>query len=662
MEGLAVLGAWFEGGQKVLAGDGDDSYNAFGDMLTTATPTTYLNENNGNEYVAHGGAKISPTESSGLTSILVGGMVDTSGNDQSVLKYHADRAMSYLKLTTGGVKVCSRAIIAGAVVGALLDLASIVLAVLSAGTTTIASAAMVAIGEFGSSALMGTLTTIGLGAVAGKIANVIVPTLAKMFVTTIATDVYGEDFGNMVASLGSRYYGKGHQGNGGTAMTYDNALAYYRATQSVLAMNAELDRATRSPFDITNGNTFLGKISSQLAISSASGSASLFGGLATLGKTTNAFNMPIFISTSAADEMAFKNQLGNCPNLAGINAVGDAFCNPIRGNDLSTIESDPEDVYWKVAYTNTKDGVGGQRVLCNWALETCEQGTFSFMFDESMPEVTREEHDEAVMRGDPLAQVTCGRKDNKWKWSASRGNYCNDDDWYYGYAMVLKLGADGLEQINGTSDLGKMIRYGVNRMTDPGTMDAGILNEEMTQTPSWLGGIPILGDILQIIDEVNKQSTLDNGWVNGENFCAGCSPDRWENLKWLDQYLVDNNLYEMMGAIAESPAVGYYKTEVMPTLDMSYEGRLAANMGMPKEWVVSTLAFANDLINAPRDVDSLISSAPNIFYSISSATMIEDMTIVTPIVKSCEELTYAQNCTQIATSELRRRFNVETVA
>lgn len=657
MRGVAVVAGYFEAGQKTLAGEGDDSYHAFGDMLNTSTVTMAFDEN-GNEVEQNNGAKFSPTEARGLQAVLVGGIQASSGTDDlSVMKYSAEKATSAIQTTAAEVQNCAVAIAAAAVVNMAIFAAQVIVGIATLGI----GAALIEIGKIaGREAGEALIMNLGLGLVLKKI----VPMIALGAVTAIATEVWGEDFGNMVGSFGSRYYSKSHQGNGGPAATYDTALAFYREQQTVLAYAAELDRATLSPFDITNSNTFLGKISSNLAIASAGSSTSILGQIGVLGGFASSMRVPVNVNAAASQEIEFRNTINwangenGCERLASIGtenggAVGDMFCNPIRSNDLSTSIYDPEFIFWKTAYTCDGDecsfGKGGARAHADGA------------------RVTREDYEDALNRS--------GTHPDGGSWSISDPNAncsknlgsdrCNGS-WYE--ITQINTNTNGMERVNSESELGKMIKWGVDRQTDPGIMDANIVQEESggsTGSSFWdnvLGAIPVVGDVMDMARAFGQSKAVENGWADGKAFCAGCGFSKWESdYKYLNQYIVDTNIYENIGAIEKSPAIAFLEEEVWPYEDRSYAGVLASNMGMPKEWVETTLAFAEDLRNSPSDVESLIASAPNIYSTYYGGQTYNDMEIQEQD-EPCKILDSMRECTQIAGTELRRRFNSEAIA
>jgi hypothetical protein len=84
-------------------------------------------------------------------------------------------------------------------------------------------------------------------------------------------------------------------------------------------------------------------------------------------------------------------------------------------------------------------------------------------------------------------------------------------------------------------------------------------------------------------------------------------------------------------------------------------------MGMPIEWVRSTIALAEDLFNTPRTIHEKIASAPNIWFTHYGGW--NDNNLHVPEQKQHSQIlaTFREG-TRISGVELRRRFNVEAVA
>ncbi|MDR0979864.1 MAG: hypothetical protein LBM12_01775 [Candidatus Nomurabacteria bacterium] len=614
-KGLQVVAAWLEAGQKMQAGEGDESYYALGDALTIQTTTTAFDKD-GNEIELHNGAQKSATESAGLQNVLVGGTF-TAENDQSALKYHAEKAVGYMGITGGSVAGCLAAMLAGGVIGAVAEAFSIVVSFVP-----IAGQAF-AIGKLLAKVAADTATQAAISVAIGAGVGALTAMLAKGLITTIATDVEGEDFGNLLASVGGRYMSGVHQANGGVVATEERALAYYRETQAVLARQAESDRAERSPFDITTKNTFLGSLAYNM--SGFAASSSLFSNLTGLASAVQASSLPLQWRASAdvAGELAFKDGLGNCPQLSQLYPEGitegedgtvhtvacDLFGNPIRTNDLEAMELDPEYVFWKTAFTC--DGSE-----CSFGKSGDETQTYS-------------------------------------------GTHFDGTEWTLTGNATVEVDENGLEKINPKSELGKMIVYGVNRSTDPGVLDLNIMMAEDDSGPSWLGWAPVVGEIQQAVSAVNQSEALASGWVDGKNYCNGCTEEWDTKYRYLNQYIVDDNLYEVMGGVEKSATVAFLEEEVWPTMDQSAEGILARNMGVSKDYVSSSLAYVSDLLQTPQSEEALVASAPSIYATYYNNRQIGQLMLPK---KDATYVMLAKIQEPAKLPDLRRRFNAEVMA
>jgi len=679
-QALQVVAGWFEAGQKVMAGDGDDSYHAFGTALTERQVTTTLEGNTvdedtvadeslfraaaaaqPNEIVLHNGEPRSATESAGLTQVLVGGAFSAE-RDPSAMRFHAEQMIGFLALSTTSISVCASLMFAGALAGMITEIATLIISFVPI---------------FGQAFKIGALikrvaTQIAVSAAIatamGIVVSRIVPVLARMWVTEIATDVGGEDFGNMIASVGGRYMSGMHQANGGVVATEERAWAYFQETQRVLAEWGELEREDRSPFDITNRHTFLGSIAFNLSGFAATSTSTLFGQFSGLSSMARISRMPWQFSADANSRLRFQEQLGNCPNLSSLYPEGipaatnpntgeeipgmrnapvhsvacDPFGNPMRINDLGTVEHDPEFIFWKTAYT-------------------CDGNECSFGSGRM-----RVDHAEWVAAGN-----RSGPHMNGGSWSLSDPNRrcstnanstaCNGV-WY----EVTRIDTDpatGVERINPASELGKMVRFGVYRNTDPGVADANILQElEGNTGPGWLSWVPIAGDIQGMVVASRQENALRGGWVDGSIYCAGCRPETWDSKhRYLNQYIVDVGIYEGMEALERNPVTAFFDEHIWPTLDMSPNGIIARNMGWPKEWVDNTIAFAHDLFDTPRDIFDKIASAPNIWFTYYGGSDPNELQVPEQEQPS-RIIATLQEGTRISGVELRRRFNSEAVA
>lgn len=118
-------------------------------------------------------------------------------------------------------------------------------------------------------------------------------------------------------------------------------LSYTRLNNDIVAMDADIERSSRSPFDITSRYTFLGSIVYRLAISQkftkTTSLSSSFGRLvSSVGKSF----IHLFPSTYADSIDGFLATFGDCKTYGSINAVGSAGCSEIATFDTSTL-NDP---------------------------------------------------------------------------------------------------------------------------------------------------------------------------------------------------------------------------------------------------------------------------------------------------------------------------------
>ena len=128
------------------------------------------------------------------------------------------------------------------------------------------------------------------------------------------------------------------------------ASEYMRLNSNILALDAEVDRKNRSPFDITSKNTFLGSIVYKLATSNI---------ITTLGKSLGG-------SVYADDESEeYLGNYGNCETLNSVyNAVGSVGCSEIATFDTSTLNNPFGDAGFKAfVEENTTLDENGKRTV-----------------------------------------------------------------------------------------------------------------------------------------------------------------------------------------------------------------------------------------------------------------------------------------------------------
>lgn len=170
--------------------------------------------------------------------------------------------------------------------------------------------------QIGMSVAIQQLTAQAINAIAGQV---------------IDDDIAGQDAGNaLFAGIGGAM-SQGAQYGGATLMSKDAAIAYYQDTKVTIAKQAEEDRATHSPFDITNSNTFVGSIfASAVPTIYSSSTISTVSNFSTLIKSSFGSLLP---ATHAVDEAKYKAGLEVCDDetYETFGAAVGPDCTPQRG-------------------------------------------------------------------------------------------------------------------------------------------------------------------------------------------------------------------------------------------------------------------------------------------------------------------------------------------
>lgn len=397
---LELTGAYFETVDKVKAGDGDDApINALSDALNMKQKTehevlkdtgvaavssdsgeggyfqkanfTYdggdLNENSvtglktlTTETVT---SEKSAMEASGMQALFGGGAVNV--NDPSVQSFNfgqsAGKILGGLGVGVASFKACTLARATAGAISAGTDaaeiigcIAGLVGAPITFGISAVGGCSMLVAGTIRSVVTGVTISTVLAGVVA-----VLVPTITKALTRDLVSELGGEDLGNALASGGNMYQGNIHRANGGSLATVDKYKQFAVAQQQVIAEDAKYERQSLSPFDMTSKNTFMGSIATSMM--RFSGSSTIMG---TLTSGTSVMNSSLVGLTSTASAVSIAESIPdmeeyekNCPYLASIGAIGDAYCNPYAITDMSTIDIDPADV---VDAVNAAGGFSGE--------------------------------------------------------------------------------------------------------------------------------------------------------------------------------------------------------------------------------------------------------------------------------------------------------------
>jgi hypothetical protein len=207
--------------------------------------------------------------------------------------------------------------------------------------------------------------TIGGIAITGIMASVIsaiVPTLGRVLFSNILDTYTGIPAGELYSQGAAAANGNlAKTASGFTPGSASVIEAQARATTAVLAMEAELDRKNRSPFDITSHNTFLGSIVAGFLTLQTSSSPTA--PISTLSNLTSRAISSLLPSTFAAEatNATFTTIYGDCPTLEELGVKGDIYCNPIFTSDLSTIDIRPDDPTYETTITRNLNADGSIR-------------------------------------------------------------------------------------------------------------------------------------------------------------------------------------------------------------------------------------------------------------------------------------------------------------
>lgn len=311
---------------KMKAGYGSSSaINTAMNRLTTPEESTVEDYEN---YNGSGNIHATTTRKAAVQNpALLGVLSDQPINPKSVSNYSFERIGSALSssllISVGSMYVCEGVSAANAVV-------SIAVTITSLGTTIIGSV------------LLNAAISIGVNIAATAFLSFLVPTLAKIFFINPWLDAKGDSLGAVVMrGIAASNFKFGISGSSQSPSSKEAILAYNKVNNDIIALDAEVDRMNRSPFDITSKNTFLGSITYSLLPTTLSNSTSIIN---TLTRTTSKSLSSLISSAHAEGEgSSYTTTLGECSTLNSIGAEGDVFCNTIGTSDVSTINLSPDD-------------------------------------------------------------------------------------------------------------------------------------------------------------------------------------------------------------------------------------------------------------------------------------------------------------------------------
>lgn len=164
----------------------------------------------------------------------------------------------------------------------------------------------------------------------GAFLSFLIPTLANTLFRNPVENTFGVAAGEWVMSGAGAFGGMaGRQNSGLMPTNKENALAYSRINSQVLAMEAEVDRLNRSPFDTSSPNTFLGSLVHKFILPITT-SSNKISPVNTIMSLTSSSIASLMGSVSADGEgTQYMTTFGYCPQLEEIGLTGDIYCNPI---------------------------------------------------------------------------------------------------------------------------------------------------------------------------------------------------------------------------------------------------------------------------------------------------------------------------------------------
>lgn len=150
--------------------------------------------------------------------------------------------------------------------------------------------------------------------------------------------------------------------SGATAGDEAAVISYNRLNAEILAMDAEVDRKNRSPFDITSKNTFLGSIIYNFALYSMRGSDLI--GIKSFAGLINSSVVTLTPMSYAKSGDGYLDNFGDCETYATIGAVGSVQCSETATFDTSTLNDTFNDAgFIKFVEENTDLNANGSRTI-----------------------------------------------------------------------------------------------------------------------------------------------------------------------------------------------------------------------------------------------------------------------------------------------------------
>ncbi len=406
--------------------------------------------------------------------------------------------------------------------------------------------------------------------------------LINLFKRQIATTFAGEDLGNALYSGGSALMSKNHMAGGGVVASKEGYLASLIYTDKIQTETGINERLARSPFDYTSGYTFAGQLASAI-IPITMQSDSILDSVGNFGSVVrNSINtiIPGASAASAAEkaEVAQARTEEECPELAEIGAVADAFCNPYVTTDFQTLDDAASEAYLESdSYDYASDDKSAYSVMQK--VTTFDNDNFyegSDIDDVDNPSINLDSNLGKYILYCGQRNSPFGQPDQNVAAEMDKITHAIDD-----------LATQGLNNAAGAA----MQATGVDENDNAVAVVQGVASGLGSTLGTALGMVPVVGDLMTIIS--NGTTLANYGWVDGSNCVMDHQEEtnplngvrlNYDEIQTYNRYVEDQRLAESMGVIEESSVTKalneYYEKN---PLDTSLDGTVARMAGITKD-------------------------------------------------------------------------------
>ena len=493
------------------------------------------------------GAKVNSSNSEVLAVNAETAIARESEKDDYVADFFA-KTINDGRGLVGALKTCNYVQGTISVVSAGLAVASVVglIGGIVTGQLEIAMpSAGVILGIVGSAVIIAAVS-----ALAPTIARHLVETYGESLIKDFATEIAGEKLGNMMVSGGNALLSSNHQIGGGSPADEATVAYFKRAQEAVIAEQAEYERRTLSPFDVTSQHTFLGSM--VYALVPVATSVNTSSALKSLGSIlrTSAINLLPSASAIGETELIKGAAKNDCPTLKSVGIQGDPFCNPLYVTDRTTTT------------------VAGYYNAFPNDLNSTVAATGLYSSANTSPE-------EVIRLEEELKTIEVTRDDS---------------------GKITSINITGDDK----NELKRYILYCGQRTSNWGSADSRIAESlDSGNMSNRLSSIPVLNDFADFFSKFKNNQEMD--WVTGSACVASSSNPYWNGTSGHNQlhqrFVEDQRLFSEIKVFNTNPVVAFLDAyyEENP-LDNSYEGIIARFSGMTKEEVIATEQLVDALI------------------------------------------------------------------